>query len=161
MSPWKVTGRFICTSRDSTSVRGDLSRIGTPGVKKEIWSPRSDTTSNVLSCTENVHEFDTLVHSATTQKSNLESSCIKGVGVKIIFPELIKEPDSIIQVNLAQSVLSESPNFISLGHLTVKTADIRNIGFATSKKVKNLNGLRRSTERDDRLGYTHGFETTS
>ena len=59
------------------------------------------------------------------------------------------------------SVLSQSPNFISLRHPTVKTADILNIDFATSTRAKKLNGLRRDTERDDRLRYTHDFETMS
>ena len=153
--------KIICTSRDIRNIRGDNSRIGTPGVNKEVWSPRSDTTSNVLSCMENVEKFDTLVHGSTTQERNLESSCIKEVGGKSIFPELGKEPDSSVQVNLANSVLSERPKFISLGHPTVDRADIRNIDFATSTRAKKLNRLRRGTERDDRLGYTYDFETMS
>ena len=56
-------------------------------------------------------------------------------------------------------VLSKSPKFITLGHPTVKTADIQNIDFATSTRAKNLNGLQRGTEMDYRLGYTHDFET--
>ena len=99
--------KIICRSSDSRNIRGDrISRIDTPGVNKEIWSPRSDTTSNVLSCTDNIEKLDILVHGSTTQERNLESSQIKEVGVKSIFPELGKEPDSCIQVNLANSVLS-------------------------------------------------------
>ena len=64
-------------------------------------------------------------------------------------------------MNLVNSVLSKSPKFINLGHPTVETADIRNIDFTASTRAKNLNGLRRGTERDDRLGHTHDFETMS
>ena len=64
-------------------------------------------------------------------------------------------------MNLANSVLSESPNFISLGHPTIKTVDIGNIDLATSTRAKSLIRLRRDTERDDRLVYTHDFETMS
>ena len=64
-------------------------------------------------------------------------------------------------MNLANSVLSESQKFISLGHPTAETTDIRNNDFATTTRVKSLNRLRRDTERDYRLGYTHDFETTS
>ena len=64
-------------------------------------------------------------------------------------------------MNLANSVLSKRPKFISLGHPTVNTEDIRNIDFATSTRAKSLNGLGRDTERGDRLGYTHDFETMS
>ena len=83
------------------------------------------------------------------------------MGVKSIFPELGKEPDPSLQVNLTNSVLSESPKFITLGHPTVETADIRNLDFVTAIKVKNCNRLRGGTERNDRLGYTHDFETMS
>ena len=150
---------IICTSCDSRNSRGDHSRIGTPGVNKDVFSPRSDKTLNLMSFTDNIEKFDTHVHGSVTQESNLESSCIEEVGVKSIFPEIGKEFNSSVRVNLANSVLSKSPKFISLRHLTVETADIRNINFTTSTRVKNLSRLRRDTERYDRLGYTHDFET--
>ena len=134
---------IICTSRDSRNIRGNHSRIGTLGVNKEVLSPRSNTTPNVLSCTDNIEKYDTHVHGSATQERNLESSCIEEVGVKIIFPELGKEFDSSVWVNLANSVLSESLTFISLGNPTIETADIRNINFATSTRAKNLNEMRR------------------
>ena len=81
--------------------------------------------------------------------------------MKIIFPELGKEPDSSVWVNLTNSVLIESPKFIRLRHPTIETVDTQNIDFATSTRVGNVNGLRRGTKRDDRLGKTHDFETMS
>ena len=80
---------------------------------------------------------------------------IEEVGVKSIFPKIRKELNSSARVNLANSVLHESPKFIRLGHPTVETSDIRNIDFATSIKAKNLKGLQRGTGRYDRLGYRH------
>ena len=68
---------IICTLRDSRNSRGDNSRIGTPGVNKYVFSPRSDTTSNVLSCKDNIEKFDTHVNGSTTQERNMESSCIE------------------------------------------------------------------------------------
>ena len=85
----------------------------------------------MLSCTDNIEKFDTHVHSSATQEINLGSSCIEEMGVKSIFPELGKYFDSRVQVNLANSVLSESPKFISLRHPTMETADVRNIDFTT------------------------------
>ena len=85
----------------------------------------------------------------------------KIVGVKIIFTELGKEPDSSVRVRLTNSVLSKSPKFIRLGHPTAEIEDIRNIDFTTSTRAKNLNWLRRRTKTNDRLGKTHNFETTS
>ena len=81
--------------------------------------------------------------------------------MKSIFPELGKEPGPSIRVNLKKSVLSESPNFITLGHPTIETADIRDLDFVTATRAKNFNRLQRGTERDDRLGYTHNFKTMS
>ena len=81
--------------------------------------------------------------------------------MKSIFPELVKKSDSSVRLNLANSVLSESPKLISLRHPTIEISDIRNINFATSTRAKNLNGLWRDTERDDSLGYTHDSENMS
>ena len=157
----KSNNRIICTPSDSRNIRGkNISRIDTPGVNEDIWSA-IDTTSNVMSCTENVEKFDTIVHSSTTQERNLESSRIKEVNVKSIFPEPGKETEPRVQVNPTNSVLSESPKFITLGHPIVETADIQNLDFVTATITKNCNGLRRVTERDDRLGYTHDSETMS
>ena len=76
---------------------------------------------------------------------NLESSLIKEVGVKSILPEIGKEPDPSVRVNLMISVLSKSPKFIPLGHPTVETVDIWNLDFVNATRSKNCNGLRRGT----------------
>ena len=73
----KINNRIICTPSDSRNISGEhISRIDTPGVSEDIWSV-VDTTSNVLSCTNNVDKSDTVVHSSTTQERNLELSQIK------------------------------------------------------------------------------------
>ena len=76
-------------------------------MNEDIWSV-IDTTSNVLRCTDNVKKFDTLVHSSTTQERNMESSQIKEVGVKSIFPELGKELNPSVQVKLAKSIVPQN-----------------------------------------------------
>ena len=81
--------------------------------------------------------------------------------MKIIFPELGKEFDPCVRMNLANSVVRKSPKLESLRHLTIETVDIRNLDYISATRPKNCNGLRRRTYRDDRLGYTHDFETTS
>ena len=141
----KSNNRIICTPSDSRNIRGEhISRIDTPGVNEDIWSV-IDTTLNVLSCTDNVNKFDTIVHSSTTQERNLKSSRMIEVGVKSIFPELRKEPDPSVPLKLASSVLSESPKFITLRHPNIETVDIRNLDFVTATRAKNLNGLQRGT----------------
>ena len=64
-------------------------------------------------------------------------------------------------MNLANSVVRKSPKFKILGHPSIETADIRNLEYISATRPKNCNGLRRSMDRDDRLGYTHDFETMS
>ena len=115
----------------------------------------------MLSCTDNIEKFNTIVHSSTTKERNLKLLRIEEVGVKSIFPELGKETEPSVQVNLANCVLHESPKFKTIRHPTVETADIRNLDYIITTRAKNRNRLRRSTERDDRLGYTHDFETMS
>ena len=87
--------------------------------------------------------------------------CIEEVGVKSILSEIVKKSDSIGHLNLVKSVLSESPKFISLGHPTIEKVDIRNIDFTTSTIAKILNSMWWYNKWDDRLGYTHDFETMS
>ena len=104
-----VDRNIICTSFDSINSVGDHSRIGTPGVNKDILSPSRDTTSNLLSCTGNIDPFDTRVHGSATQERNLNSSCIEEVRVKSILSEIVKEFDSSVRVNLTKSVLNKKP----------------------------------------------------
>ena len=139
---------------------GCISRIDTSGVNKNVWG-LINTTSNLLSDADNVDKFDTHVQSSTTQERNLESSRIEELGMKIIFPELGSEIDSSVRVNLANSVLSESPNFKRLRHTPIETADTRNLECIGATRPKNCNGLRRSADRDDQLVYTYDFETMS
>ena len=58
---------IICTLRDSRNSMGNYSRIGTLGVNKDVFSPRSDMTSNLLCCTGNIDKFDSYVHGSVTQ----------------------------------------------------------------------------------------------
>ena len=64
-------------------------------------------------------------------------------------------------MNLAISVVRESPKFKRLGHPPMETADIRNLDYISATRPNNCNRFRKSTDRDDRLGYTHDFETMS
>ena len=79
----KGNNSIICTTSVIINISGEhTSRIDTTGVNKYIWSV-INMTSNVLSCTDNINKFDTIVHSSTTQERNLELSRIEEVGVKV------------------------------------------------------------------------------
>ena len=81
--------------------------------------------------------------------------------MKSVFPELGKDPDPSVRVNLANSVLSKIPNFKRLGHTLIETSDIDNLECISATRPKNYSGLWRSMDRDYRMGYTHDFETMS
>ena len=64
----KRMNRIISMPSDIRNISGNrISRIDTPGVNKDVWSV-IDTTSNVLSDTNNVRKFDTSVQRSTTQE---------------------------------------------------------------------------------------------
>ena len=87
--------------------------------------------------------------------------CIEKVGVKSLPDKIVADLDSSIQMNLANSVLSKSPKFKSLGIPTVDATDMRNLYFAPSTRSKILNKTRRDNFRDAGLGYTYDFEAMS
>ena len=61
----KRTNRIINTPSDSRNISGNrISMIDTPGVNKDIWV-LIDTTSNMLSCTENVESITLQIPSFT------------------------------------------------------------------------------------------------
>ena len=111
----------------------------------------------MLSDADNVEKFDTSVQSSTTQIMNLESLCIEEEGLKSIFPELGTKLDSSIWVNFANSVVRESPKLKYLGHSPMETAYIQNLDYISTTRPKKCNRLKRITNRDDGLGYTHDF----
>ena len=141
----EITNRIICAPSDSKKISWNhISRIDTQGVNEDIWGV-IDTTSNVLSGTDNVEKLDTIVQCYTTQERNLESSRIEEEILKIIFPELVTKLETSVQVNLSNSVVREIPKFKNLRHVTIETADIRNLNYISATRAKNCNGLRRGT----------------
>ena len=88
----------------------------------------------------------------------MESSRIEEESLKSISPELGSELDPSVRVNLSNFIGRKIPRFKSLGHPTIETADIWNLKYISATRPKNCKGLRRSMDRDDRLGYMHDFE---
>ena len=84
---------------------------------------------------------------------------LKKESLKRIFSELGSELDPSVRVNLANSVVHKIPHFKRLGHPPIETEDRRNVDYYSSTRHKNCRGLRRSTDRYDRLRYPHDFET--
>ena len=63
----KITNRIMITPSDGRNIRGNsISMIDTPGVNKDVWGV-INTTSNVMSDTENVKKLNTHLQICTTQ----------------------------------------------------------------------------------------------
>ena len=152
-----------CTSLDSRNIWQNNSWIGTPRVNKGIFSPSCDLTktSRLWSCTGSIDPLDTSIHGSATQKTNSGLSCIEKDGVKSVLGEIVPDLDPIKRVNLANSVLSESPKFKSLGLPDVVATDIHNIDFVSSSRVNSLSGTQKNNVTPFRMGCTHDFETMS
>ena len=148
-----------CTPPDRTI--WNHSRIGTPGVNEGVFSPSRGKISSFAKWTGNIEPLNTSVHGSATQEKNLDFSCIEKVGVKSLPNKIVADLDPSILVNLANSVLSESPKFKILGLPTFDETYIRNLNFTPSTRSKSLNRTRRDNFRDARLGYTHDFEIMS
>ena len=65
------------------------------------------------------------------------------MGVKSLPDKIVADFDPSIRVNLANSIIGESPKFINLGLLTFDATGKPNIAFAPSTRAKYLNGTRR------------------
>ena len=62
-------------------------------------------------------------------------------------------------MNLANSASIETPKLVSFGHPPMETD---NLGGIVATIIKHLDGIRRRTDRDDRMAHTHdGIETIS
>ena len=64
-------------------------------------------------------------------------------------------------MNLANSVLSESPKFKNIGLPTFDAMGKQNIDFSPSTRAKSLNRTLKDNFRADWLGNTHDFERVS
>ena len=105
--------------------------------------------------------MDTSIHGSATQSNHLNFLCIEKVGVKGFLGEIVPDLDPSKRVNLANSVLSESPKFKSLGLPTVDATDIQNLDSVSSTRANSLSGTRKDNVSPSRLGYTHDFENMS
>ena len=105
--------------------------------------------------------MDTSLDGSATQERYPDLLCIEKVGGKSLPDEIVADLEPSIRVNLVNPILSKRPKFKNHGLPTFNATGIHNIDFAPSTTAKSLNGARRDNFRDDRLGYTHGFERVS
>ena len=80
------------------------------------------------------------------------------MGLKSIPGEIVTDLDPSKRVNLASSVLSESPKFINFALLSFNATGKPNSVFVPSTIAKSLNVTERVKLNDNWLASSHGFE---
>ena len=83
------------------------------------------------------------------------------MGVKSLPGEIVADLDPSKRVNLANSVISESPKFINFGLLSFDETGKPNIAFSPSTGAKSLNGTGRENFKANWLASRRGFEIVS
>ena len=81
--------------------------------------------------------------------------------VKSLPGEIVADLDPSKRVNLAHSIIRESPKFINLGLLSFNATGKPNIAFAPSTRSKSLNSTQRENFKSDWLASRHYFERVS
>ena len=132
-----------------------------PRVNLEVFSPSCDRNSSFTKRSRNTEPLNTSVDGSAAQNRNLTCFCIKKNGVKSLPGEAVNDLDPSKWVNLASSVLSESPNFIDFGLLSFNATGKPNSVFAPSTRAKILNGTERKNLNGDWLTSSHGFVRVS
>ena len=120
--PFLTCDKDVRASSEIGASRPERDRIGTPFVNKEIWS--RDDNFSVRSDVVEAEKLDTAVQRSLTNERNTASSKIEEGSPKSICPKIIKESNSSEQMNLANSLLVQTPNLVSFGHPPMKTDNV-------------------------------------
>ena len=141
--------------------RLDHDRIGTPFVKKTIWS-EYDNFSVRIDVGE-ADKLDTVVQRYSNNERNTASSQIEEESLESIFPKIIKESNSSERMNLVNSLIIETPKLVSFRHSPMETDNVgHRIYGIVATRIEDPNRIWRSTDRDDSMARTHdNIETIS
>ena len=126
----------ICSRDDALSVRSDVSKLD---------------------------KLNTAVQKSSTDESNTASSQIEEGSLENICPKIVEESNLSERMNLANSVLVQTPKLVSFRHPPMQTDNVGNpIDSIAATRVMDQYRIRRPTDRDVRLTLTHGdVETIS
>ena len=111
--PFPTSDRDVCASSEIGDSRPERGRIGTPFVNKDIWS--RDDTFSVRSDVGKLDKLDTAVQRSLTHERNTASSIIEEGSLENICPKTVEELNSSKRMNLASSLLVQTPKLVSFG----------------------------------------------
>ena len=152
--PFLSCDRDVRASSEIQDSRPDHGRIGTPFVKKKIWS--GDDNFSVRSDVGEADKLDTAVQHSSTDERNTASSRIEEGSLENICPKIIKESSLSELMNLANSLSIETPKLVSFGHLHMETYNVgHQIKGIVATGVADPNRIWSSTDMDNRMARTH------
>ena len=124
-------------------------------MNKYTWS-RDDALS-VWSDVSEADKLDTDVQRSSTDERNMAPSRIEEGSLESILPKIVKESNLSERMNLENSVLVQTPKFVSFRHPTMQTDNVGNpIDSVAATRVMDQDGILRSTDRYDKTTPTHG-----
>ena len=148
--PFLSCDRDVRASGEIGDSKPDHGRIGTPFLNKNIWS--GDDNFSVRSDIGEADKLNTAVQRSSTNERNTESSKIEEESLESIFPKTIKESNLSKQMNLANSLIIETPKLVSFGHPPMETDNVgHRIDGIVATRIEDPNRIWRSTDRDDRM----------
>ena len=111
-----------------------------------------------INWTSNIEPLNTSVDGSEAQESNSVYFFIVKIGVKTLPSEVITDLDPRKRMNLASSVLGESPKFIDFGLSPFNAMGKPNPVFSPSTRAESLKGTGGGSLNDDWIASSHGFE---
>ena len=93
-----------------------------PFVNKDIWS--TDDALSVQSDISKLDKLDIAVQKSSTDERNTSPSQIEEGSLESICPKIVEESNSSKRMNLANSVLVQTPKLVSLKHSTMLTDNV-------------------------------------
>ena len=112
--PFLTSDRDVCAESIIGDSRLNHGRIGNPFVNKYSWS--RDVALSVRSDVGELDKLDTAVQRYSTDESNTASSKIEEGSLESICPKIVEESHLNERVNLANSVIVQTPKLVSFRH---------------------------------------------
>ena len=152
-----ICNRIVRALSDIGNSRIDHGRIGTPIVNKNIWS--EDDNFRVKIYVDEAEKLDTIVQRSPTNERNTASPLIKEESIESIFFKISEKLNSSERMNLANSLIIDTPKLVHFGHPPIETDNVGNLlDGIVATRIKNSDGIWRRTDRDDRMAHTHYIE---
>ena len=128
-------------------------------MNKDIWS--RDDALIVRSDVGELDKLDTSVQRSSTNERNTAPSKIEEGSLESIFPKIAEESNSSERMNLADSVLIQTPKIVSFRHPPMHTDNVGNlINSIAATRLMDQDGIQKPTDRDVRTTLTHGDDET-